>query len=363
VISTSGAGDAPIHYAAQMDVRRRGALVAVFAVALTVPSVARAEEPPAEAPPAEDAKPPPSTARRALAITAAIVLEGIGLGLVAAGGLPIGLSGAAGETMPGLVLLLPGSALVFTTLAADVWGAAGGARLAGEPLAPDELQLALGYKMVGDPRVDFTNVATGDFDVRRTMILGSGSFWLGDGYWRVAGTAGVRLLGPRPGRLPVSDGSSIDLTVTGAEESRSGDDYAVTTFDGGIRGRLDLFHVAPSLRGSFVRGGMGLGAERIRYTAVDAADVSGIVTAHFAWGFQVGDGHDRALEAELFYEHRRDTLAGGLTIPSSTNGFVGYFGATATGWRGLWGATATVEAGSAWIVSLAARYRIPEVSR
>src|SRR5688572_4496313 len=39
------------------------------------------------------------------------IAEAIGLGLAALGGLPIGISGGAPETMPGLALVIPGGAL------------------------------------------------------------------------------------------------------------------------------------------------------------------------------------------------------------------------------------------------------------
>lgn len=362
-----------------MVVRRRGALAAVLALALAAPVTARADEPAPAAPP------PPSTARRALAITAAVVpgivvrgaghwtvrdrraarrlliIEGIGLGLAAAGAVPIALTGAAGETMPGLAVLVPGAGLLVGSLAADIWGAAGGAAVAGPPLAPHALELALGTAVLADPRVPFETLATAAVDVRRGAALGGVSGWVGDGAWQVGVSGGARVYGPRPGGPAPTDGTSLDLVLTAAEERRAAEDFTVTSFDAGVRARLDLFHVAPSLRGTFLRAGLGLGAERIRYPAVEVADVAGLFTGHFAWGFTLGDGRRHSLEAELIYEHRRDTLAGGVTLPSTTNGFIGYFGASATGWRDRWGASFDIEAGSAWVFSLTARYRMPEL--
>ncbi len=378
-----------------MDVCRRGALVATLLTFAALPARAEEDERPAPAAkphvqrstepvPSSTERARPSTGRRVLAGAAAVVpgvvvrgaghyvagdrrtakrlllIEGAGLVLAAAGGIPIGVSGAAGETMPGLALLLPGSALLFTSVAADFWGAAGGASLAGEPLMPDALSLSAGYTAVLDPRLPFTNLATLGVDARRGRGLAAASTWYGDGAWRAALTGGVRLFGPRPGERR-ADASSFDGVVTVAEERRDAGGYAITAGDVGVRGRLDLVRLAPSLRGSHVRGGIGLGAERIRYHATDVADLSGLITAHFAWGFTLGDGGPRALEAELYYEHRRDTLAGGVTLPTPGNGFVGYFGATATAWRDRWGLTTTAEVGSAWVLSLAARMRITEL--
>jgi hypothetical protein len=355
-----------------MFARRRAALVAAVSLALVAP--ARADEPPAS----------PGGARRALAAGAAIVpgvivrgaghwvagerrtarrlllIEGLGLGLVAAGGIPIGVSGGAGESMPGLALLLPGSALLFTSIAADVWGAAGGAAIAGQPLTPDVLTLSLGYTFVADPRTPFANLATAAAEARLGRVMLGASGWFGDHTRRARATTGYRLLGPVPGQR---GHDALDLSVAVAHEARTAHGYAVTTAEAAMHGRLDLAHVGPSLRGSFVAFGLGLGTELIDYDAAGVTDTSGLVTGHFGWGFVLGDGHARALEAELYYEHRRDTLAGGVTLPTPGNGFVGYFGGTVTAWRERWGLTATVDAGSAWIVALAARVRLPEVSR
>ncbi len=352
------------------------ALAMVAALALA-PSTARAEESPAPAP-------APSRARRALAVGAALVpgvivrgaghwvahdrrtakrllvLEGVGLGLAAAGGLPLGVSGGAGETLPGLVLLLPGAGLLFTTIAADAWGAAGGACLAGTPAPPSALDVALGYTFVGDPRVPFANLATADAVLRHGRATSGASGWFGDGTWRVRGALGARLRGPRPGQhLP--DISALDVEVSAAEERRADQGLRVATVEAGALARVDLARIGPSLRGTFATLGMGVGGERIRYTATAAADTSSLFTAHLGWGFVLGDGRARALEAELYYEHRRDTLAGGLTPPTSANGFVGYVGAAATAWRDRWGVSARVEVGSAYVLSFAARVRLPEM--
>jgi len=352
--------------------RRRAALVAAVSLAMVAP--ARADE-------------SATRARRGLATGAAIVpgllvrgaghwvagdrrtakrlllIEAVGLGLVAAGGIPVGLSGGAGETMPGLALLLPGSALLFTSIAADVWGAAGGACLTGEPLAPDVLALSLGYTFVADPRVEFANLATAGAEARLGHALLGASGWFGDQTWRARAAAGYRVFGAVPGDWASKGHDALDVIAAAAREDRGADGFAVTTTEAHVQGRVDLAHIGPSLRGTFVNLGLGLGLELIDYRAGNATDVSGLITGHFGWGFVVGDGHARALEVELYYEHRRDTLAGGVTLPTPGNGFVGYFGAAATAWRDRWGLTATVDAGSAWVFALAARVRLPEVSR
>lgn len=289
-----------------------------------------------------------------------LVLEGVGLGLAALGGLPLGISGGADETLPGLVLLFPAAGLLFTTVAADAWGAAGGACIAGTPSPPPALEVAAGYTFVGDPRVPFANLATLDAHAWRGPVRAGASGWLGDGTWRARFDGGFRLRGPRPGERP-DDTSAIDIVVAGAEERRTEQGLRVATGEVGAVARFDLVRIGPTLRGTFATIGMNVGGERIRYTASGVADTSSLFSGHVGWGFTLGDGRSRALETELYYEHRRDTLAGGLTLHLPYNGFVGYVGAVATGWRGRYGASARVDVGSAYVVSLAAHVRLREL--
>ncbi len=356
-----------------------GGLV-ISAVAMSM-SLAHADEPVAE-----PVAPPPTRARRALAIGAAIVpgvivrgaghwvarerrtarrllvIEGVGLALAAAGGIPIGFSGGAEETLPGLIFLVPGTGLLLGSIFADAWGAAGGAGVAGEPSPPPRLDAALGYTFVGDPRVPFANLATAEAVARRGRAQAAASGWFGDGTWRARGAGGLRLRGPRPAERP-ADTSSLDVEMAVAAERRADQGLRVATAEVGALARLDLARIGPSLRGTFTTLGVALGLERIRYTTSGAADTSSLFAAHLGWGFLLGDGRARSLETEVYYEHRRDTLAGGLTPPTPFNGFVGYVGAVTTGWRGRWGASARFDAGSAYVFSLAARVRLPELQR
>src|SRR5205085_11983475 len=135
----------------------------------------------------------------------------------------------------------------------------------------------------------------------------------------------------------------------------------IATFEGVVLAHIDLARIGPSLRGTFATLGTGLGVERVRFMANDVADNSSIFIGHIGWGFVLGDGPARALETELYYDHRRDTLAGGLTIPVPSNGFIGYLGAVTTAWRGRYGLSARLDVGSAYVFTLSARTRLPEL--
>lgn len=365
--------------------RRWGALALASTLLATTAGIAHADDAP-EPEPQPEPQPParPTGGKRAVAVGGAIlpgvivhgsghwligekrtatrllVLEGVGLGLAAIGGIPIGVTGGAEETLPGLGLLVPAVGLLFTSFAADVWGAAGGERIAGTPSPPPAVDVATGWTLVGDPRVPFANLATVDANawLGPTQLRASG--WYGDGTWQARAAAGVRIRGPRPGQWR-DDTSALDITVAAAEERRTDAMLRVATGEVGLLARIDLARIGPTLRGTFGTVGMTAGAERVRYTATGAADTSGLFTGHIGWGFVLGDGRTRALETELFYEHRRDTLAGGLTLHIPFNGFIGYVGAVTTAWRGRFGASARVDVGSAYVFSLAAHVRLPEL--
>ncbi|HVK75840.1 MAG TPA: hypothetical protein VM734_21060 [Kofleriaceae bacterium] len=341
------------------------------ALALSIPARARAEEA-APADPAVEVTP----GRRALAITAALVPGVIvhgagswvagerttarrlasaqlaGLALAVAGGLPVGLSGGAAQTMPGLALILPGGGLLVTTWLADIYAAAGGERLGGRPAPPARLEAALGYTFVRDADLPIAHLAAGEATVRVGRAAAQLAAWAGDGAWRARLAAGARLYGPRPD-APAADATAIDVEAGFAHEDRDVSSYAVRSGELIARGRYDLVRLAAPLAGSFATLGLGLGVEQVRY-ATGAADTGGLVAGRFGWGVYLGAG---AGEVELYYEHRRDTLAGGLTPRLPFNGFFGHVGAAASGWRGAWGLAAGLEIGSAYVATLALRWR------
>src|SRR5262245_354276 len=241
---------------------RRGTALAVASTMLAAlllavaPPAARADD---VATPPTITKPtpprPPSRARRVLAAGAAIipgaivhgaghwvagdrktakrllVLEGVGLGRAAAAGLPLGISGGAEETLPTLPLLVPATGLLFTTVIADVWGAAGGARIAGTPAPTQALDVGAGYTFVGDPRVPFANLATADATAWFGPLRTGASGWFGDGTWQARASLGLRVYGPRVGIAAV-DTTTIDVIVSGADENRRDDGLRIGTLEG-----------------------------------------------------------------------------------------------------------------------------------
>lgn len=279
--------------------------------------------------------------------------------VAAIGGLPIAVTGASEESMPGLVLLVPAGGVLIAGWAADIYGAAGGARLGGRPeREPADVEVELGYRFVGDPQLPWANLATLGAEGRLDRARLGGSAWLGDEVWRIGGEAAARLIGGRSGR-PAADGTRLELVVRAAEQ-RFDPMVAVATYELAATGRLDLGRLGASLEGSYASLELGGAVEHTRYR-VDGVDgvLSSRMLGRFAWGMYLGDGDGRGRrgEIELFYDHRRDQLAGGVVIPRSLNGFIGHVGIDAVGYQGPWGITAGVDVGSAWVLRLGLRRR------
>jgi hypothetical protein len=79
----------------------------------------------------------------------------------------------------------------------------------------------------------------------------------------------------------------------------------------------------------------------------------------FAYGFYLGGNGVRRGELLGFYDHRRDTYAGGLPVAGIGSGVLGH-----AGLKGhyhvdeSWGLGADVTVGAAWIAGVSLRYRM-----
>jgi hypothetical protein len=335
----------------------RGLAVLVLAVTLAAPGAARAER------------------SRAVAVGAAVfpgavvhgsghwvagdrraarriaIAELVGLGLAALGGIPIGVSGGAPQTMPGLALVVPGGALLIQSWLADVYGAAGGSRIGGRAGREPRLELEAGYALIADAQSDTGHLATLAATARVGRATVGASGYAGDGAWSARGEFGLRALGDRL--------AHADVFVAAAERRFDDDGFRTAVLELFARGRYELERFTPSLGGSFATLELGVGRESLRYNVPDVpADTQSVLVARFGYGLHLGDH----AETELYYDHRRDDLAGALLhdLPHllGSNGFAGHLGLRAAARRGRFGLTAAVEVGSAWVFHLALTTRI-----
>lgn len=280
-----------------------------------------------------------------------LIAEGVGVGLVAAGGVPLWLTGASRHyTALPIALLVSGVGVFALSWAADVYGAtgAGGPR---PPLATAPVELELGYGYVDDPRFDYSSFAVTaasislgrvrlapitwialDDDNQRLRLEASYAFWRGE------------------------DASRLEVQTAATHHRYHDDGFNVSTLEASVGGRLDMQRVSSSMAGSFADLSLGIGSELTNYYAAGAgADLSEMLLARFAYGVALGCAHSPVRgEASIYYDHRRDTLTGGIspgTGPGS--GFIGLFGVEGLVHLGpRWGARLRFEQGSARLLSL-----------
>ena len=300
------------------------------------------------------------TARRLL------LLEGVGLGAAATGGLTVALSGASRWLSgPAIMVGALGIGIFGLGWLADIYGAAGGARRGARArtFTPPVL-LHAGYGWVRDPEFDYQSFALAGGAVAWPGWRAALSGWVAvdDDNQRVRLEAAHRLAGVGS-RRGGSDGSFFELSAAAGEHRYGSDAFAVDSGELVVGGRLDLARLGPSLGGSFVELAGGLQVEHMRYVEVSESDFGSQLLVRLGFGLYFGDPPGPNGEVALYYDHRRDQLVGGLALPRGS-GFLGHLGVTgrirlARGW----GAVGGVATGSANLLHLGIVRELGEVAR
>jgi hypothetical protein len=337
--------------------------VVALVVALAVPAKAGAESI-VEVEPANEV----STGRRVLATTLAIFpgvfarglgswivgetrtakrllgAAAIGIGGAAVGAAPIGLGGGSAYGTPGLPLLITGGGLALTTWIADIAVAAGLHRPGVRRVTPP-WSVELGTAWLHDAYRERALVrGAGTLELGR-IGLGAGTFLDPEGdSTTIDGEVRVRILD--------RDGIRLFARIAMRRHRDDLDRVTLVTGEAEAVSRIDLHHLDSLLDGTFIDLGLGLGVEHARYPNGESGN-SSLLLGGFAWGAYLGEQG----EVRLFYDHRRDSLAGGLAAWRAA-GFVGSFGA------GLdfaiarnWSVRGELEVGNAYLSTFAIRYR------
>ena len=290
-----------------------------------------------------------------------LLFEGIGLGAMIAAAVPLGLTGASRRlSLPAIPVLVGGSGLFILGWAADIYGAAGGPRIAGAPrLRLPGLETRLGYLFVHDPQFAYTHFADLGAGLRRGAwhAFGSAQLALDDDNQRVRAALAHRFSGPRAAGPPARDGSFLDVQAALGWHRFGPEDFATTTVEAFAGGRYDLARLSPTLGGAFAEMGFGLGLEIIDYPA-SGADVADLLLARFGFGMYLGVPAGMHGEVRLAYDHRRDGLAGGLALPMGSGGFLGSVDLDGSLMFGSgWGVAMQAQLGSAYLVGTSLVYR------
>jgi hypothetical protein len=169
--------------------------------------------------------------------------------------------------------------------------------------------------------------------------------------WLAFADARVRILGAAATGVEISDGSRLYVRVGGRVQRDDVDRVTQTVGELELGGRYDLRHLDPALRAGFIDMSTGVGLDRVEY-AKTTAEVDTLLLHRFGTGMYLPGG-----EMELYYDHRRDGLAGGIAA-SRAAGFVGSVGASADlRVHGPWAVRGELQIGNAWVTTLAVSYR------
>lgn len=284
------------------------------------------------------------------------IAQGVGFGMILAGGAGLALTGASRKTVaPFAMIAIPGVGAFLISWLADVYAAFTDGQARGRPGPNVPWELELGYRYVHDPHFE-----------HGSFVHGGVAAWLGE--QRLFAEADVALdANTQRARLGYARrllggtgrGSALEVTVAATYQRFGGDGFSTLSGELSLGGRVDLAAVGPALVGSFVEGSLGLGLQGIGYEAAGGGvgqDSQGLLLARIGWGLYLG----RYGEVAIAYDHRRDGLEGGLSVDSVGAGNLGFLELTGRGFFAgapRWGLSADVTVGSAWIASLSLLHR------
>jgi hypothetical protein len=288
-----------------------------------------------------------------------LAIEGVALGVTAAGVIPLVATGASRKVVAYAVpLTIGGVGLFLVSWASDIYGAAGGgARRVAPRTRASPIAASVGYAHVRDPQFEHGHFAVVDADARHGRLRVSPSAWIATDadMQRLRLEGAYRLLGPRPDRA-ARDGSHAELQLAGTLHRAGDDAFSILIAEVSARGRLDLDRIGVPLRGSFAEVELGWGVESY---LIDGAEttVQALQLARFGHGIYLGDPARRHGEILLYYDHRHDALSGGLGTGQPFDGPWGHVGLS--GWYSVlpgWSVVAQLEAGSAYVSRLSLRW-------
>lgn len=256
-----------------------------------------------------------------------LLFEGIGIGALVGSLGGLALTGASRHTVAPLALGAIGGLGLFTSsFLADVYGVLAPAGGTGTPeTRRARLELKSGVRYVYDPLFSYRYFASHGFVLDAGFVALSPSFDLAlDANNRRYRLGVSRRLFGKTAALRARSGSLVDLAFAATEHAYHEEGFGMTTLEVMLDGRLDLDALDPRLFGAFVEAGAGYARQWLRYDAMGAGDIEGDSTdellARIGFGMYLGP---RGL-TKLAYDHRRDTLAGGLRFPGIGAGYAGH---------------------------------------
>jgi hypothetical protein len=151
---------------------------------------------------------------------------------------------------------------------------------------------------------------------------------------RLRAVAGIRAFGPRAWpEAPASSGSFFDLDLAATYGVHTAERFSTFQIEMLPHGRLDFEDLlGPDLRGAFTELGIGFAVQRTSYDLPDEAEVPADyalqLLGRFGFGVYLGSSEAPRSEIFVYYDHRHDDEAAGLT--HSLVGIAGHFGVEST---------------------------------
>lgn len=255
-----------------------------------------------------------------------LLYEGIGLGSAGVSLIGLAATGASQYTVtPFAIGALGGLGLFCATLLADVYGVLapeGGTGAPETELARFEIRSGLLY--VYDPLFPHRYFFSHGFSLEAGWLRVTPSFELGldAPTHRYSLFVAHRVLGPRLDRAARS-GTALDVTAGVTDHAYHDDAFGLTALELRFDSRLDLGDLDSNLAGSFVDSSLGYAREFLRYDGLEG-DQSDELLARVGFGIYLGGPGGVHGETALVYDHRRDTLAGGMRFAGVPAGYAGH---------------------------------------
>ncbi|OJT18666.1 hypothetical protein BO221_38645 [Archangium sp. Cb G35] len=277
------------------------------------------------------------------------LLQGSGLGLLVAGGIPIAMSGASRRVIgPLYAMTLTGVGILSISTLANLYGAVSPAFPPGQvPQHLPPLELEAGYQHVMDPAFDYRHfVSVGALARLDRVRLDAGVRLSPDeGNLRVRVGGAYRLLGTPEGSHRRADGTALDLEAAALAHRYPAEVFTLAGGELFLRGRYDMARFSPRMAGSFAEMGVGFAMQSYIYTGPVDDILFEQLLFSFGYGVYLGRGGPFRGEAMLYYDHRKDDFPGGIKAGGGVPGFVGLRGRMFL--SGPWGVAAELQAGSA----------------
>jgi hypothetical protein len=288
------------------------------------------------------------------------LLEGAGLGLLAAGGVPIALSGASRRIIGPLnAMTLTGVGLFSISTLSNLYAAVSPAFPQGvAPQRLPPLELELGYQHVADPAFSYRHfVSLGALARLERVRLEAGARLSPDeGNLRVRVGGAYRLLGAPEAARGGAEGTALDLEAAALAHRYPTEGFTLGGGELFLRGRYDMARFSPRMAGSFAELGVGLAMQRYLYAGPVDDSLFEQLLYTFGYGVYLGRGGPFRGEALLYYDHRKDDFPGGLKAGGGVPGYFGLRGRVLLTER--WGVSTDLQVGSAWVGRLSLVYAL-----